>query len=134
MGKIKEVKEGLRVEKRKGFENFCESLNPNTPYDSICKGVKNFKKKFLNEREFSIPSNKILTDENLFKCFDKISNNYIYDNVNLEGRRGCDSSSILDDAISETEVEVAIKNSKNKSAPGRDLISYLILKALPIKS
>ena len=32
MGKIKEVKEGLRAEKRKGFDNFCESLNPNTTY------------------------------------------------------------------------------------------------------
>ena len=46
MGKIKEVKEGLRAEKRKGFDSFCESLNPSTTYESIYKGVKNFKKKF----------------------------------------------------------------------------------------
>ena len=97
------------------------------------RGLKTLRKN-LNEREFSIPSNKILNDENLFKCFDKISNNYIYDNVNLEGRMGGNSRSILDDAISETEVEIAIKNSKNKSAPGRDLISFLILKSLPIES
>ena len=49
---IKLAKRGLKEEKRKGFEKYCESLNPDMPYDIMCKNVKRLKKRFLVEDEF----------------------------------------------------------------------------------
>ena len=43
---VKIVKKGLKEEKKKGFEKFCNSLNPDMPYDIICRMLKDLKKDF----------------------------------------------------------------------------------------
>ena len=133
---VKETREILKKEKEAGFKNFCNSLNFKTPYDIICKGVKNLKKRFLDSKEFSIPKVEIMNNEEVWKCFNKISKNYVYNDI--EGKIGehhsYERDSVLSQEISDVEVGVAISNSKNRSAPGRDMISYSILKYLPIDS
>ena len=131
MEKVNLAKKVLRKEKEKGFRSFCDSLNPNTPYELICKSVKNLKRRFLGNKDFSVPKFQIINDVELNKCFEKISKNYNYDNLDLSSDYSYVEGSVLDMEINPIEVEIAIKNSKNRSAPGRDLISYFILKQLP---
>ena len=38
---VKDTRDLLNREKENGFKKLCYSLNPSTPYDLICKGVKN---------------------------------------------------------------------------------------------
>ena len=134
METVKIAKKGLKKEKKKGFENFCESLNPNIPYEIICKKAKNLKKRFLTSDEFSIPSYDIVNNVELNNCFDKISKKYVYNNFDVINQYPDRSQSILDEKVSEIEVRIAIERSKSKSAPGRDLISYEVLKNLPTAS
>ena len=63
--------------------------------------------------------------------FRKISDSYSYGNFDFINQASDNPLSILDEEITEVEIKIAIGNSKLSSVPGRDLISYEILKHLP---
>ena len=111
---VDETRGILKKEKEEGFKKFCNSLNPCTPYDLICKGVKNLKRRFLDTKEFSIPKFEIVKDIELYNCYDKISKNYRYGDIHdrIYSEYRYDETSVLNNEISSLEVGVAINNSK----------------------
>ena len=117
--------------RKKGFEKFCDSLNPDISYDIIYKNIKRLRKRFLVDDEFSMPANENFNNTELNICFEKISENYCYNDFDIINQAPDNIPSILDGEISEVEIKVAIRNSKLNSAPGRDIISYEIIKYLP---
>ena len=133
ISKAKEATYGLKRAKRESFDKFCSSLNPNTPLDEVCWGIKNLKRRFLNDPVDSITEHRIDNNPLIQEAFDKISRRFVYsDNCsNSFDDHNFDENSLLCDDIMVDEVRVAIRNSKNKSAPGRDFITYQIVKQLP---
>ena len=93
---VKIAKIGLKEEKKKGFVKFCDSLNPDIPYDIICRNVKRLKKRFLVNEEFSLPDNEIFNNVELNNCFEKISKSYNYNNIDIILQAPINNSTILD--------------------------------------
>ena len=133
ISKAKEASDGFKVAKREGFEKFCSSLNPDSPIDEVCWGIKNLKRRFLNDPLESTSEHRIDNNPLIHESFDKISRRFIYsDNVinSFEDHNSYENSLLCDDIMVD-KVRVAIRNAKNKSAPGRDFITYQIVKQLP---
>ena len=91
------------------------------------------KRRFLNDPLETINKHRIDNNPLIQEAFDKISKRFVYtDNCsNFFYDHNFDENYLLCDDIMVDQVRVAIRNSKNKSAPGRDFITYQIVKQLP---
>lgn len=75
--------------------------------------------------------NDSMNDPKLIGAFEKISHNSDKQDMDFDWNYNGDNSPVLNNSITLTKVEVAIENSKTKSAPGLDNISYEIIRHFP---
>ena len=96
--------------------------------------MKNFKKRTLG---FGIEQKKNIQFENnpeINNVLDKIGSNFTYDQDFVDKIFEDDyfpANEFLNSSIKIDEIQPAIEKFKCKSSPGRDLISYAIIKQLP---
>lgn len=122
----KETTKFLQKTKKKYFIIFCDSLNPEMKIDKIWNYIKSFKKrKLLNNNMDSNWSSNPKISETIDKIAPKITP------PQIKIKKNNNINKFLDKKIKVKEVKSAINKTKIRSAPGKDMISYKIIKQLP---
>lgn len=127
--KCKIAKRHLQKTKKSKFRTFCNELNPCMKIDDVWRYIKSFKKRKLTTNS---QDNNYAKDPKIIEAIDKIAP--IQQNPKIEIKRNNNKNEILDMEIKLQEVISAINKLKVQSAPGQDMITYRIIKQLPIKA
>lgn len=112
----------ISIARRSHFREFCNSINRLTPASEMWRKVKIYSRRFVQSPIINACVNPNLLEE-LLACLAPASVN-IPDKILAPER----SSWV---PINEVEISSALVNKNNKSSPGSDDISYLVLKKLP---
>lgn len=122
----KSTKKIILQKKKKNFIEFCGSLNPEMSVDKIWGYIKAFKSRKLTNTTRNINSPD---DPKIKETIEKIAPNVETPEIKIKDNNNSDEK--LEQKIHINEVQMAIKKSKTHSAPGKDMISYRIIKEFP---
>ncbi|OXU19912.1 hypothetical protein TSAR_001659 [Trichomalopsis sarcophagae] len=131
----KGISRDLTKIKSNNFKAFLGTLDPNNSILRNFQFIKNYKNRFYKNTHSDTPisknSNNSENNPELNNAFKKISSSYVYKNLEITDDHPFSDDPSLSQPITQGEVETAISNSKNRSAPGPDAIPYKVFENFP---
>lgn len=123
-----EIKFFLRKQKQESYKKFCNTINPSMGLKRIWSVVKGF------QSRNSHCSTYIYNDPNLPEIF-SLKQELLYSDVlpvNIPYNINPDENNSLNHPFTPEDLQLSLNSCKRDTAPGRDSITYPILKKLPI--